>query len=319
MKKICFYGAGAVGCTLAVRFSDVADVSLIARGDNLAALQANGLTCNTPKWSKNYQFTYSDDIATLPAQDIIFLTTKSHQLPTIAQNIAQILQDETIIIPMCNGIPWWFTNNMDIFEDFNLQAVDPTAILQKSIPTHNIIGGLTYGGMKLESPAVVNTMTPPKVIFGELDGRNSQRIEELDALAQQAKFKDPTTDNIRGAILTKLCWNITFNILSVIYELDSGSLAKDKTIGHRVKKMIAEMEILSKKINISMQLTTQDHINIAKTLDKFKPSMLQDYENGNRLETASIIDSIMEMANFLNLSLPEIALAQEEIYKKIGK
>ncbi len=43
-KKICIYGAGAIGGYMGAMLAKAgADVSLVARGPHLAAMQANGL------------------------------------------------------------------------------------------------------------------------------------------------------------------------------------------------------------------------------------------------------------------------------------
>lgn len=52
--KICVFGAGAIGGNLAARLSHGgADVSVIARGDHLAAIKQNGLTLKTPDQTFN--------------------------------------------------------------------------------------------------------------------------------------------------------------------------------------------------------------------------------------------------------------------------
>ncbi|MDR3538495.1 MAG: 2-dehydropantoate 2-reductase N-terminal domain-containing protein, partial [Acetobacteraceae bacterium] len=66
------FGAGSVGGYLAGFQADAAAaVSVIARGPHLAAIQAHGLTVETPDHTIVARVTATDDPATLPPQDAV--------------------------------------------------------------------------------------------------------------------------------------------------------------------------------------------------------------------------------------------------------
>ena len=49
IMKVCIFGAGAIGGHLAARLPAAgADVSVVARGEHLAAIQQNGITLELP-------------------------------------------------------------------------------------------------------------------------------------------------------------------------------------------------------------------------------------------------------------------------------
>ena len=76
--KICVYGAGAIGGHLAARLhKGGADVSIIARGPHLAAIQANGLTVHAADGTFHVPIKASAEPAGIGAQDAVFVTVKA--------------------------------------------------------------------------------------------------------------------------------------------------------------------------------------------------------------------------------------------------
>ena len=41
-------------------------------------------------------------------QDVVILAVKSHILPEIAPELGSLMGDDTVIVPMQNGLPWWY-------------------------------------------------------------------------------------------------------------------------------------------------------------------------------------------------------------------
>lgn len=71
--KICVFGAGAIGGYMGVKLAQAgADVSLVARGPHLAAMQANGLKLIEEGGEETVvSVTASDNPADLGEQDYI--------------------------------------------------------------------------------------------------------------------------------------------------------------------------------------------------------------------------------------------------------
>jgi len=109
--KICVFGAGAIGGMLAVRLALAGhEVSVVARGAQLAAIRAKGLTLLSGEKSDTVRLAASDNPADLGPQDHVILCVKGYGLPQAVQSIAPLLGPATTIVPAVNGIPWWFFN-----------------------------------------------------------------------------------------------------------------------------------------------------------------------------------------------------------------
>ncbi len=80
--KIAIYGAGAIGSYLGVRLHQAgAEVSLIARGEQLAAIKENGVTLKAPDGTVTVRPFVTGDAGEAGAQDIVFIALKGHALP----------------------------------------------------------------------------------------------------------------------------------------------------------------------------------------------------------------------------------------------
>ena len=82
--KICIFGAGAIGGYIAGFLAKSgADVSVVARGAHLKAIQENGLTVELAEGDALHaKVKASDDPAKLGPQDAVLVTVKAPALPS---------------------------------------------------------------------------------------------------------------------------------------------------------------------------------------------------------------------------------------------
>src|SRR5579885_3204657 len=113
--RICIVGAGAIGGYLGAKLALAGeDVTLIARGPHLAAMQAHGLTLQTtgadgaPHEAVAANVRATSDMAEAGEQDAVFLTLKAHSVPAVASAMRALYGPETMVVTMQNGIPWWY-------------------------------------------------------------------------------------------------------------------------------------------------------------------------------------------------------------------
>ncbi|MDB5374812.1 MAG: 2-dehydropantoate 2-reductase, partial [Belnapia sp.] len=106
--RICIYGPGAIGGYLAGRLAKGgAEVSVVARGAQLAAIRERGLLVRTAEGNIHCRPHASADPAELGPQDAVVVCTKVPALAGVARAIAPLLGPETPVAFVTNGIPWW--------------------------------------------------------------------------------------------------------------------------------------------------------------------------------------------------------------------
>lgn len=318
--KICIYGAGAAGCAVAAKISGVrgAEISLIARGEHYNALKQNGLRLIGKEGESTFKLNVVDESSKLPIQDVIILAAKSYSLPEIAQKIPQISDKNTAIIPAGNGIPWWFLFEHDCqLKNHKFGKLDPEGIIEKNIPFENITGGLFYMAASLVEPGVVANYEGPRFVIGAPSGGLKGAAFLLGEMLTEASFIKPISANIRSDIWLKLCWNIIYNPMGVVTGMTSGEMGNDPKMQELARGVGAEMQRLAEKLNIPLKLDVEKFmIGAASRAGKHKPSMLQDYEAGKKLEIDAIIGSVVEIAQLLKVNIPNISFIFQSIMAK---
>ena len=139
--KIAIYGAGAIGGYLGVRLALAGeDVTLIARGPHLAAMEANGVRLLAGAEELVARPRCVEDPAEAGPQDYLFLTLKAHQLTAVVDRIPPLLGPQTAVVTAQNGIPWWYFHRLDgPWEGRRLESVDPGGLLWEAIAPERVI------------------------------------------------------------------------------------------------------------------------------------------------------------------------------------
>jgi 2-dehydropantoate 2-reductase len=147
--KVCIYGAGAIGGFFAIQLKRAgAQLSVVARGEQLQAIRRNGLRLRIGSECIQEQLDATDRPQELGSQDYVFLTVKAPSLIEIGRDLDPLLNDDTAIITAANGIPWWYFHAQDgPYRDHRLEAVDPGGRVSDSIDTMRVIGAVVCGSI----------------------------------------------------------------------------------------------------------------------------------------------------------------------------
>ena len=112
--KIAIFGAGAIGGLLGVRLAaSGADVTFIARGPHLAAMQENGVTLKSGGETLVVRPRCLADAGEAGVQDYVVVTLKAHSLPAAAPDIARMMGPETALVTGINGVPYWYFHGLN--------------------------------------------------------------------------------------------------------------------------------------------------------------------------------------------------------------
>src|SRR5580700_2176299 len=136
--KIAIVGVGAIGGYVGIRLALAGeDVTFIARGANLKALQTHGirlqLSDGTEEAAPRIQATA--DYAAAGPQDVVILALKAHQVAAVAADVPRLFGPQTVVIPMQNGIPYWyFHEHGGALAGTRVHSVDPTGEIGAKIP-----------------------------------------------------------------------------------------------------------------------------------------------------------------------------------------
>ena len=216
--RICIYGAGAIGGWLGVQLSLAgADVTLIARGAHLEAMQKNGLKLLIDGEERIAHPRCVADPAEAGIQDYVFVTLKAHSFPAVVDPMQSLMDDNTAVVTGVNGIPWWYFYKLDgQYENHKLDSIDPGGKIWDAIGPQRAIGCVVYPAAEIVEPGVIRHIKGDRFILGEPDGQLSERSKNLCDALINAGFTSRVRNNIRDDIWVKLWGNLCFNPISAL-------------------------------------------------------------------------------------------------------
>jgi 2-dehydropantoate 2-reductase len=307
--KICIVGAGAIGGSIAARIAANTrhEVSVLARGKQLDAIQRNGLTLIVRGRRVTVPVRASSDPAALGPHDIVILALKAYSLAAVAPGLAPLLRPDTVIVPVQNGVPWWyFYQEGGKLDGARLDAIDPDGALWTALDPRQVVGAVTYAGATVPEPGVIDLSYDETMVFGEPDGTRSARLERVAGLFRDAGFKTETTEAIRKTIWLKLWGNATVNPVSILAHTTVDRLIEDALVKQTLTDAMIEIQAIAGKLGIVFDVTLEQRFVQTAGLGAFRTSMLQDLEAGRPLEIDALVGVVVELAHKLDVRAPVI-------------
>ncbi len=307
--KICVVGAGAIGGLIAVRIEQLGyQVSVVARGEHLAAIKAKGLKL-IEKGIEHISTTLfaTDNISSLNAQDIIFLGLKAHQIESVADDLSSLVGPNTVMITLQNGIPWWYFRKFDgPYSNRTVRTVDPNSVLFDRIDPEILIGCVAYPAATLVGPGVIRHIEGYRFPVGELDGQTSDRVLTISRLLTKAGFKAHVLADIRSEIWLKLWGNLSFNPISALTHSTLVDICQFPPTRELSAAMMREAQAVGEKLGAHFRVSLEKRILGAEAVGKHKTSMLQDLEAGKPLEIEGMLGAVIELAEVTKVEVPTL-------------
>ncbi|WP_075257471.1 ketopantoate reductase family protein [Herbaspirillum camelliae] len=303
--RICIAGAGAIGGTLAVRLAAAGhQVSVLARGQTLQAIREHGLTLHDLHGTTHVR-PAADHRPSFGVQDVIFLCAKSQDMADLLPQVAPMVEENTVVIPTNNGVPWWyFHREGGRFDGQTVKAVDPEGALAAALPLAQIIGSVLFITAEVESPGVIRSVNPHLMVLGEPSGEMSERLLRVRAAVESAGIEARATDRIRDKLWTKIIANISTNPLSVITQGTLQQLYGLPELREVVSQIMRETLLVASSHGARVDIDPLTFLQLGEAMGEFRTSMLQDLERGRPLELAAIGDAVLEMAERYAIPMP---------------
>lgn len=308
--KICIVGAGAIGGLMGAKLALAGEeVTLIARGAHLEAMQKHGLKLieedGSEHVAKNVKAT--SKIAEAGKQDVVILALKAHQVEPIAKEIPHLFHGTTVVVTTQNGIPWWyFQKHGGEFEGRRVETVDPQGHLTASIEVERILGCVVYPAAEIVAPGVVKLIEGNRFPVGELDGAETERVKNITATFVKAGFKSPVLKDIRSEIWLKLWGNLSFNPISALTHSTLVDICQFPLTRQLAADMMTEAQTIANKLGVEFRVSLEKRIAGAEKVGKHKTSMLQDIEIGRAIEIDALVGAVIELGKLTQTPTPHI-------------
>ena len=298
--NICIVGAGAIGGWIGARLALAGhDVSLVARGDTRSAIDIEGLLLTDMGDTRCVAVATAEDPSAFGVQDVLVLAVKAPALPEIARSLEALVGSDTQIVPMLNGVPWWFTSDP-------LWSVDPELAIADAFPIDQVAGCVVHASCFRSAPNHVIVKHADKLILGEPAGGTSQRIEELCSLFENAGIRCEASDDVRAEIWYKLWGNATLNPMSALTRSTADRLLEEGTIRALMAEAMDELAALGAAIGCPIEESAEDRMAVTARFGAFKSSMLQDVEAGRPIELEALLGAPREIAARVGVPTPQL-------------
>jgi 2-dehydropantoate 2-reductase len=307
--KIAVIGAGAIGGYVAHALSRAGEeVTVIARGANLAAIRRQGLKLIARDGSESIAaLTATDDYAAAGVQDVVILAMKAQQVEAVLDRLPLLIGPETIVVPMQNGIPfWYFHEHGGALAGSIVRSVDPQGRLAATIPAAQVIGCVVYPAAELVAPGVIRHIEGERFPLGELDGRTSERVQRVSDAFQRGGLKAPVLADIRAEMWLKLWGNATFNPISALTGATLVDLCRFAPTRELAASMMREMQAIAGTLGITFRVSIDKRIAGAEAVGAHKTSMLQDIEAGRETEVDALVGSVIELGRLTGIPTPQL-------------
>jgi 2-dehydropantoate 2-reductase len=308
--KFAVVGAGAIGGLLGAKLALAGeDVTFIARGANLQALRTQGIRLINADGSEETvaKVKATDDYAEAGPQDVVILAMKAHQVEAIVDSIGKLFGPDTIVVPMQNGIPYWYFHGFQgEYAGTQVTSVDPSGRIYAKIPCKRVIGCVVYPAAELLSPGVVKHVEGKRFPLGEPDGSISDRVSKLAASFVKAGLHAPILDDIRSEIWLKLWGNLSFNPISALSRATLAGICQYPPSRAIVAAMMGEAQQVATKLGATFRVPMEKRIAGAEKVGHHKTSMLQDVEAARTLEIDALLGSVVELARLTHTATPHI-------------
>lgn len=299
--KVAVFGAGAIGGMMGVKLAAAgADVSFVARGPHLAAMQQDGVTLLASPEEGGEDITVRPrcvaDAAELGVQDYVIVTLKAHSLPSAAPAIASMMGPDSAVITAINGVPYWYFHGLEgPWKDRRVESVDPGGRLWDILPPSQAIGCVVYPAAEVVRPGVIQHTYGDRFSLGEPDGSRSARIEAISKLLISAGLKAPIRPRIRDEIWVKLWGNLCFNPVSALTGATLDRITGRADLRALCRAMMVEAQAIAEALGVRFAISVDKRIDGAAEVGQHKTSMLQDLERGRPMEIDALLGAVVEL------------------------
>jgi len=285
--KVLVVGAGALGGYFgALLQQNGVDVTFLVRAETFGIIRTKGLIVESVNGNMivHPKLMLASDLNS--PFDLIILTVKCYDLEEVFKEIEPAVSSQTLILTLQNGI-------------------DTEDRAASHFGKSNIIGGVAFITAKLIEKGKIGHYKRGVITIGELNGEISERLSKIHKLLTAAKITTYMTGDIMKKKWEKLCWNATFNPLSVILNGPVSDILKSPGALSVIRQVIQEILWVGKENGIILKESIiEDTIQNSFELKEFHTSMYEDWKTGKLTENRYLSGMVYQKGLSRNIQTP---------------
>lgn len=277
---IAIAGIGAIGTVLAGRLAGAGqEVTLVARGRRAAQLRAGlKVAGEAPRPAPVVS------ASELEPHDVIVLAVKETGLSALLGEIRHAILPDTLVVPLVNGVPFWFRSTEDL--------------------PGRIVGAAVYMTALLDPDGTAHAGPRERLILGDPFGSPCTRLAQFAELLNQAGIEAVLVDDIASHVWSKIALNLATNPLSVAAGADLRAQFTDPALNGIVRSILHETISLARVLGVEPSMDIEEMIAAGMAAGPIRTSMLQDFDVGRKLELEAIAWKCLHLAQGSGVEMP---------------
>lgn len=279
--RLLMVGAGGIGGYFGARYAlGGHDVTFLARGATLAALQERGLTVESTVGPARLMVNATDRVEDAGQPDAIVLCTKLADLDGAARQVAPLASD-ALVVTTQNG-------------------VEARAVVARHMDRRRIAPGVAHIGVAIKAPGViVHTGTLAKLRVGTLaDGPPLELVDAFVAAGKQSGIDIERVDDIERTLWEKFVFLVALSGTACLARQRVGVIREDPELRATLRDAMKEICALarSRGIDLPPDFVDRQLVFVDALPAQARPSLLLDLTEGRRLEAPWLSGAVVRMA-----------------------
>jgi len=287
--KIAIFGSGGVGGYFGGKLAAAGeDVTFLARGAHLNALQQDGLHIASPLGDVHLPTVQATDRPqAVGPVDVVLFTVKLYDVDAAAATLAPMIGPDTVVITLQNGV----------------EAVDMVA---KHVGAAHVAGGAAYIVVVIDTPGHLRHTTAQSLVFGEPDGTRSDRLVAFERAGVRAGFQAKATTRMASDLWVKFVRLATWSGMTTVTRSPMGVVREDPALFAMMMTAVEEVIAVGEARGISFPPNLREGtLDLIKNFPaNAKSSMLEDLERGRRLELPWLSGAVVRLGRQVGVPAP---------------
>ena len=288
--KILVMGSGGVGGYFGARLAlGGADVTFVARGAHLAAMQSQGLTLETPAGPVHAaDIKVVEKASDAAPPDFVLLAVKLWDTDSALEQIRPIVGPHTTVISLQNGVL-------------------KEATLAQAFAREQLMGGVAYVATRIASPGVIRQTGPmQRMQFGEYDGKRSARAEALLQACLKGGINAEIADDIVRVLWEKYVFLAALSAATTAIRKPIGAIRGHPQTRAFFLDLMREVVAVGRAHGVALPADyAEQRLKLADDVDPgMTSSMHHDLDQGNRLELRWLSGGVVELGAQVGVATP---------------
>lgn len=279
--RIAVYGAGGVGGYFGGRLAQAGlDVRFIARGAHLEAIRERGLRVRSVGGDFEVAAQATDDPAEIGPCDAVWVCVKSYDTDEVGAALAPLLGDDTAVVSFQNG-------------------VDNEERLAAHVGDERVVGGVALIFSTIAEPGVIaHTGGTTRILFGEMDGRRTERVKLLEEACRSAGVDVEVPPDIRQALWMKFSFILAHAGMTASVRLPLGEIRDQESSWAMFRRIVEEVVAVAAAEGVELPEGVVDRqLALAGVLEPGSYSSLyHDLTHGRRMELEALHGTAVRLA-----------------------